>query len=26
LLALLKECPTACADLHGPSGTVSPTP
>ena len=26
LLALLKECPTECADLHGPSGTVSPTP
>src|SRR5262245_52435612 len=26
LLALLKECPTACADLHGPSGTVPPTP
>jgi len=25
-LTLLKECPTACADLHRPSGTVSPMP
>jgi len=25
LLALLKECPAACADHHGPSGTASPT-
>ena len=24
LLALLKECPAACADHHGPSGTASP--
>ena len=24
LLALLKECPAACADHQGPSGTVSP--
>jgi len=24
LLALLKECPAACADHHGQSGTVSP--
>ena len=24
LLALLKECPTACADHQGPSGITSP--